>query len=173
MSDHGRRIRRQHRHSLGLPLRRAPTNPQAKILSGLNILTVLADKAPAYLQHVVDYGPASFVGPGWACVVVWYCDKGYHGYQTLTLFGVWAVGVGENATILLAAKSLQYRAAVFNPESYYALIARDFRTYYGDAGEPPPKEAAILQCAYDPLRRLELRRELADAIEQWLQDQQP
>ncbi|MDQ7026336.1 MAG: hypothetical protein Q9P44_12360 [Anaerolineae bacterium] len=44
----------------------APSNPQAHILSGLDVLRVLEDNAPKYLQDVLFYEPRSVVGQGWA-----------------------------------------------------------------------------------------------------------
>lgn len=171
MSDHRRRIRRQIRRKIGPPPTPSPTTHQGKILSGLNALSTLAEKVPLYMKQVVHYGPASFADDEWASVVTWYRDKGYNTYQQLTLFGVWAVGEDDDLQLLLATKSLRYSAPVYNAESYHALIPRGFRTHYGDDGSPPSADTIIAEWAYDPARRLALRREIAESIETWLRSQ--
>lgn len=169
MSDNRRRIRRQIKKAISWPQAAAnPTNPQARILSGLNVLRVLEDNATKYLHDVLHYGPNSFAGKGWASALIWYRDADYHSYRNLTLFGVWAVDESETTRLLLGTKTLEFSAPVYNAESYHALIKMGFKTYYGDDGSPPPTDDIIYETSFDPTRRLKLREEIATEIIQWL-----
>lgn len=169
MSDHRKQLRRQIRRATHWPqTRQQPANPLAVVLSGLDVLRVLEENTPKYLLDVLHYGPGSFAGDGWAAVLVWFRRKGYHQYQALTLFGVWAVPENEQTRLVLGTKPLQFSAPVYNAESYHQLIQQGFKTYYGDTGSPPTTDNIIFTADYDPTRRLALRQEVADAIVQWL-----
>jgi len=139
-------------------------NPQAYILAGLNVFAVLENQAPQYLHAVLWYGPRSFAARDWAAVLIWYRKKGYHNYQALTLFGIWARADLGRTGLCIGHKTLQYQAAIYNPESYHQLIKRGFTTYYADAGTPPDEDGILFQTLYEPTRRLALRRELASAM---------
>jgi hypothetical protein len=169
MSDHRKRIRHQIKKAIfWSPQETHSTNPQARVLAGLDVLTVLEENAPKYLQDVLHYGPASFAGRGWASALVWYRDKGYYTYRELTLFGVWVVEEADITQILLGTKPLQYSAPVYNASSYHHLIKNGFKTYYGDSGSPPPRDSIYYETPFDPTARLKLRQTLADEIIQWL-----
>jgi hypothetical protein len=169
MSDHRKNIRRQIKRAITWSKNEAPpTNPQARILSGLDVMRVLEENAYKYLHDILIYGPASFAGNGWAAVLIWYRDKGYHNYRELTLFGLWAVDDNGTTQLQLGTKSLQFSAPVYNAESYNTLIKRGFKTYYGDDGSPPPSENITFTITFDPTARLKLRQMLADEMIQWL-----
>lgn len=169
MSDHRKRIRRQIKKSINWQKPTVkPTNPQARILAGLNVLSVLDDNTAKYLRDVLHYGPSSFTGKGWAAALIWYRQKGYHGYQTLMLFGIWAVDADDTTRLLIATKPLKFSAPVYNAESYHALIRQSFKTYYADDGSPPSEDYIIYETTFDPTRRLKLREELATEMIQWL-----
>lgn len=145
-------------------------NQQSLILTSLNLLQALEDNAPKYLQNWLNYGPAAFVGEGWASYLVWYREKGYNNYQELWLFGAWAQQEDETTNILIGTKPLQFTAPVFNAESYNAIIKTTFKPYYKDNASPPAKEDIHFRAIYDDSRRLALRRELADALIQALRE---
>jgi hypothetical protein len=147
-----------------------PRNAQSLILSNLNLLQVLEDNAPKYLQNYLHYGPAAFVGEGWASCLVWYREKGYNNYQELWLFGAWAKQEEEATIILIGTKPLQFSAPVFNAESYNAIIKTSFKPYYNDKGSPPAEDDIQFRAIYEESRRLALRRELADSIVQALRE---
>lgn len=139
-------------------------NQQSLILASLNLLQALEDNAPKYLQNWLNYGPATFVGEGWASYLVWYREKGYNNYHELWLFGVWAQLENETTSILIGTKPLQFTAPVFNAESYNAIIKTTFKPYYKDNASPPAEDDICFRAVYDETRRLALRRELADAL---------
>jgi hypothetical protein len=145
-------------------------NQQSLILSSLNLLQVMEESAPKYLRNWLHYGPAAFVGEGWASYLVWYREKGYNNYQELFLFGVWARQEDESIAMLIGTKPLKFSAPVFNAESYNAIIKTTFKPYYNDKGNPPAEEDVHYRAVYDESRRLALRRELADAIVQALRE---
>jgi hypothetical protein len=169
MHDPRKRIRQQFKRATTWTERPShPTNPQARILAGLDVMRVLEENAPNYLQDVLHYGPSSFAGNGWAAALIWYRNKGYYTYRELTLFGVWAVADADTTKILLGTKPLQYNAPVYNPSAYFNLIQRGFKTYYGDDGRPPSATSITFETVFDPTARLKLRQTLADEIIEWL-----
>ena len=127
-------------------------------------MQVLADNVPQYLQTVLHYGPDSFIGKDYACVLVWYRRKGYQHYRELTLSGVWAIEAKETTDIIIGSKVLLYNATVYNAESYHAVIKQTFMPYYGDDTTPPGDKAIVYRTSFDVSRRLALRRELAEQL---------
>lgn len=168
MSDYRKQIRRHINRKIQTPTPKA-SNEQAVILSGLNVMQVLDDNAPKYLQTMLHYGPEPFIGTRWAAILVWYRKKGYQNYKDLTLFGVWALEENGQNQIIIGTKALIYNAAVYNPESYNAVIKQTFKPYYGDDASPPDESRILYRTIFDVTRRLALRRELADKLVHWLQ----
>ena len=168
MSNHRKDIRRKIRRTINKPQNQS--NEQAIILSGLNILQTLEENSYKYFQDVLHYGPSSFVGDNWAAALIWFRQKGYHEYKTITLFGVWAITEGDKTSLLMGTKHLNFTAPVFNPESYMQLIKHNFQTHYKDDGSPPPDDDITLRINYDAAKRLALRQEIKDAIIQWMRN---
>lgn len=168
MSDYRKHIRRQIRRRVSKAS--VKSNGQAIILSGLNALQILELEAPKYLDDVLHYGPASFVGNNWAAALIWFRRKGYHEYKELTLLGVWAISKGDESELLIGTKKLHYTAPVFNPESYMQLIKRNFQTHYKDDASPPLQDDSATRIKYETARRLALRQELKDALIQCLRN---
>lgn len=146
------------------------SNAQAIILAGLNIIQVLEDYAPQYLQSVLYYGPDSFIGKNYACVLVWHRQKGYQNYRELCLSGVWAIQADDKIDIIIGSKVLLFKASVYNAESYHALIKQTFKPYYGDDTSPLGESAIVYRTQFDITRRLALRRELAEEVQNWLKN---
>lgn len=145
-------------------------NAQARYLSGLNSLQILQDHAANYLAHYLCFGPWSFAGDSWASTLVWYRPKGYTGYKTLTLFGTWVVNDEDAMQVIIGKKPLVFAAVHFNPESYFAVIRRDFTPYYGDKGSPPTEQSDILwQQNVQDVDRLTMRQQVADQLIEQLQ----
>jgi hypothetical protein len=167
MSDFRKSIRK----ALNRPTPTAPrANLQSLVLTGLNLLQVLEENAPKYLQNWLHYGPSAFLGEGWAANLLWYREKGYNNYQELRLFGVWARKEEDATTLLIGTKPLQFTAPIFNAESYNAIIKTNFKPYYNDSAEPPAEDDIHFRTVYEESRRLALRRELADKIIQSLRE---
>lgn len=137
------------------------------MLSGLNTFEALETVADRGLSSFLWHGPRAFVGTGWAGVLVWFRERGFHTYRTLHLFGVWALAIpDEDATptdLVIGRRTLSYQAAIYNPESYFALIQRGFQTHYADRGNPPDlaNEGQIAwRMRYQAAQRLALRTEI-------------
>jgi hypothetical protein len=169
MNDYRKSIRRNIQRQIQKNPPKA-SNEQAIILSGLNIMQVLEDNAPKYLHTVLHYGPDSFIGEGWAVALVWYRRKGYQHYKELTLFGTWLLAKEDETAIIIGTKRLPFSAAVYNAESYNAVIKQTFKPYYGDEISPPSDSSIIYQTTFDLTHRLALRRELADKIILWMRE---
>lgn len=106
----------------------------------------------------------------WAGVVVWYKPKGYYGYDTLTLLGIWAVRDREGVTLGIGTKSLAFSGPYYNPESYHRHIQKRFDIYYQDDGSPP-LDPWRYSTPYDPTRRLAIRQELQAELARWAAEQ--
>ncbi len=110
----------------------------------------------------------------WVGTVMWHKPKGYQYYQTLDLLGVWALGSGRTARIVVSEKVLQFNAPVFNPESYYHHIKRKFDLHYsGNASPPIQDDAGILHydALYDEAQRLPMRTALESTLRKWVKAQ--
>ncbi len=145
-------------------------NEQAIILSGLDVLRVLDNHAPQYLHGVLHYGPDSFVGNQYAAALIWYRRKGYQDYRKLHLFGVWVAQSDDTTQLMIGSKSLMFTAAVYNPESYTAIMKKTFIPYYGNDLQPPDESNILFQTLFDVTRRIALRREIAEQLAYWFKN---
>jgi hypothetical protein len=142
---------------------RSPIDP-GSILDGLNAWDAL-DRARRQVSGSgpirLAFGPKPVAGPDYAGAVIWKRAPGYFGYKILTVIGIWCTRTADAAHILIGSKQLPYQAPFFDPEAYYAILRRDYRTYYADDGAPPVGGGILAQTTYDPAQRLMLRRWLA------------
>lgn len=142
----------------------AETDPLARILDDLNVLDTLETIRK---RSKLTYGPKVILSalPSRA-VVVWRRPAGYHGYKTLTLFGVWAY-LRDNAPIItIGAKQLPFSAPFYDADAYHKLIRQNYDLYYRDDNRPPAQPAFSVR--YDPDQRLELRETLDRELSKYL-----
>ena len=146
----------------------APQTPQDRMLDLVNAYDYLAAQTRDAFEHFLCYGPKILRQPAWSAVLVWYHRKGYHGYQTLHLLGIWA-HYRENAGLLSAGiRPLPYRAPVYDAGVYRVAIQSNFRIYYDDNGSPPGEDDRLLyQAQFNETERLEHRRALREALQRW------
>jgi hypothetical protein len=145
----------------------------ADVLDALNAAGLLADVARKRLP-ILCYGPRLFRGvqPAetgarvWAGAVLWHRPRGYYGYKTLSLLGIWALA-GAAPLVALAAKTLLYSAPVYNPESYQFQIKRRFDLHYEGDASPPVPALWRFSLSYDAAQRLAQRAALAEAVAAW------
>lgn len=117
------------------------------------------------------FGPKSVQGIApsiWAGVVVWCRGTGYYGYRQLDLIGIWARSESGAIQLMFGDKKLAYSAVSYEAEAYHRLIRTAFDIYYTDDGSPPAPQDCHFTTLFDPAQRLESRKQLKDAIEQWL-----
>lgn len=139
------------------------------VLDELNAFGFLEDYHWRHRPGIVCFGPKSFRGLGppiWVGAALWYKSSNYYEHQTLGLLGIWAIS-GAPVTVALGLKQLQFSAPYYNPEAVYHSLKRGFETYYTGDASPPPESAWRYHTAYDPARRLGIRRELEAALETW------
>ena len=76
-----------------------PQTPQDSALDLINAYDSLIPLTERSYDSILCYGPKSLRRSAWSAVVIWYQKKGYHGYQTLDLLGVWAhyAGIADHA----------------------------------------------------------------------------
>lgn len=173
MSDHNddryneilRRIQQRQQQAAG--------GPHQDVLSGvmdsLNALGFLEDYHWRHRQGIVCFGPKSFRGLGppiWVCAALWFKSSNYYEHETLGLLGIWAIS-GEPVTVAVGVKTLPFQAPYYSPEAVYHSLKRGFETYYAGDATPPPEADWRYHAAYDPARRLMIRRELEAVLEAW------
>ena len=145
-----------------------PRTPQDRVLDLLNAFDALADLALRDFERILCYGPQTFHGPAWAGVVIWYHSKGYHGYQTLRLLGVWAHYRDGEIILSIGIRPLPYRAPVYDPGVYRVAIQNDFRIYYDDDGQPPDDGDRLLyREPFKSKERLNQRQTLIELLQKW------
>ena len=163
------RKRIESRRPFGSPRADAkPSAPQDQVLNLLNAFDALAELAQRDFKRVLCYGPRALQGPAWSGVVIWYRRKGYHGYQTLRLLGVWAHYRAGELMLSIGIRSLPYRAPVYDPGVYRVAIQKNFRMYYDDDGHPPAKgDRTLYRAAFKSKKRLHHRQTLTDILRDW------
>lgn len=135
---------------------------RSHLLDGLNAADVLAAKQQSAAAGWLCFGPKAVHRAVYSAVMIWLRPVGYYHYRTLTLLGVW---MQQDRQLVIGTRTLAYTAAVYNPESYFKHIQRDFEIYYGRDLAPPSE--ALLRAAYQPAERLKLRQALQAQIESW------
>lgn len=142
-----------------------------KIADSLNLLDTLAKLSNKQYENIICHGPKALNYSNWSGVVLWYRPKGYYGYKTLTLLGAWVKQGEKDIKFVLGLRNLDYQAAVYNPEGYFASIRKGFKLFYKDNGHPPTKDDTILyQCTYEAKERLTIRQTLTKYLDQWQQN---
>ena len=142
--------------------------PHERVLDRINAFDSLAGLTRLSYAKNLCYGPKSVRGPAWSGVVVWSHRKGYHGYQTLNLFGVWAHYDGDDILLSIGDRRLPYRAPVYDAGVYRVAIQNNFKLYYHDAGGPPVEgDKFRFRCRYQERERLTHRRSLSEIVQQW------
>jgi hypothetical protein len=167
----GRIIAERRRRQQQLPQQAAQAR-LATALDNLNAASMLEERQRRVPSSLLCYGPKALRGSApvnWAAAVIWYRRAGHHHYKTLSLLGIWALQDGNNggAQIIVGTRALAFTGAFYNPESYFYHLPRGFETYYGREAGPPPGATRLLDTAYDPGRRLQLRREIEAALLAW------
>lgn len=157
------KIRRAHDEA---PLR-AIQAELAAILDGLNALGDLDQLREAGLSKFLSGGPLVVQGTQpepWVGAAIWQRAPGYFGYRTLTLYGIWALRIGEETQLQTGVRRLAYALDFFEADAYHKRIRREFALYYADDGGPPDEANAAWSAVYTPESRLALRADAAAAI---------
>ncbi len=145
-----------------------PPTPHERALDRINAVDALAPLARRDYRHALCYGPKSLRGPAWSAALVWYHHKGYYGYQTLYLPGVWAHYDEGRMLLSIAERQLPYRAPVYDAGVYRVAIRNNFSLYYGDPGGPPDGGDNLLhRCRFQESERLKHRRRLRKIVAGW------
>ncbi len=145
-----------------------PRTPHERVLDRINAYDCLADLPRGDYQHWLCYGPTPTRGSAWSGVVVWAHRKGYHGYQTLTLLGVWAHYAADEILLSIGSRHLPYSAAIYDAGVYRVAIRNNFRLYYDDRGGPPDDGSSLLfRGGYSDGERLQFRQSLRGYVRQW------
>ena len=145
-----------------------PRAPHDQVLDLLNAYDALAELTQRDFDPILVYGPRTVRGRAWSGVVIWYHKRGYHGYQTLHLLGVWAHYRAGDIVLSIGLRSLPYRAPVYDPGVYRVAIQNNFSIYYDDDGQPPDEGDRILyRATFKAKERLNHRQTLAELLQEW------
>ena len=142
----------------------------SRVLDALNAFGLLDEIQRHPPASLLCFGPRDVSGghdPAWYGSVVWFRRVNYHSYETLLLLGIWAAGNPASPQIIAGTRILTYNGQPYNPEAYFHHLQHDFQAYYGSSPSPAAPAARIYERVYSPSARLEMRRELEQAIIQW------
>ncbi|MCY4017920.1 MAG: hypothetical protein OXG39_00785 [Chloroflexi bacterium] len=143
-------------------------SPHDRALDMVNAYDSFARLTQETYPNILCHGPKALHGKAWSGVVVWYHLKGYHGYQRLELFGVWAQHADKGLLLSVGIRKLSYRAPIFDAGVYRVAIENGFQLYYEDDGHPPGGEDQLLyQSTFDMKERLAHRQALSDILMEW------
>jgi len=150
------------------PPNEKPRTPHDLALDLVNAFDALAEIAQRQYAKILCYGPLALPGPAWSAALIWYHDRGYHGYQTLRLLGLWAHYHDGQIMLSAGIRQLPYRAPVYDPGVYRVAIQNGFKLYYEDDGQPPAENDRLLYRApFELKERLKHRQALAQILKQW------
>ncbi|MCY3780905.1 MAG: hypothetical protein OXG78_11395 [Chloroflexi bacterium] len=145
-----------------------PLTPHERVLNLINAYDCLAELSREGYAQWLCHGPKSLRGSAWAGVVAWAHRKGYHGYQSLNLHGVWAHYVDDEIRLSIGIRTLPYNAPVYDAGVYRVAIQSNFRIYYDDSGRPPyGEEPRLYGRAFKEEERLQHRQALIEIVKQW------
>ncbi|MCY4063732.1 MAG: hypothetical protein OXG53_15285 [Chloroflexi bacterium] len=148
-----------------------PRTPHDRVLDLLNAYDALAELVQREFERILCYGPATVRGRAWSGVVIWYHSKGYHGYQTLRLLGVWAHYRENEIMLSIGIRKLPYRAPVYDPGVYRVAIQNNFRIYYDDDGHAPEAgDSRLYRAPFRSRERLEHRQAVTDVLQSWMSE---
>lgn len=146
-----------------------------RILDELDAFGVLNRFQRKSTDNLLCFGPKVVTSPlnaidTWAGIVVWYRPSGYHNYHRLTLLGIWVCGDLAAPQIVMGLRTLRYNEQPYNPESYFYHLQRDFSMYYGNDSGPPDAANIRMTTDYNNARRIEIRQQIASAVNNWERD---
>lgn len=148
-----------------------PATLHDRVLDMVNAYDSFARLTQYTYAGIQCHGPKALRGSAWSGVVVWYHPKGYHGYQELSMFGIWAHHAANELMLTIGERKLPYRAPIFDAGVYRVAIENGFHLYYEDDGHPPDADDQLLyQAPFDAAERLSHRQALADVLMEWRQD---
>ena len=148
-----------------------PATPHDQALDLVNAYDSLDRLASRDYPRVLCHGPKTLRRSAWSGVVMWYRDKGYHGYQLLRLLGIWARYKDGDIWLALGLRELKYRAPIFDAGVYKVAIANNFQLYYHDDGRPPtPDERILFEARFALPERLRIRDGLGDSLMAWARE---
>lgn len=135
-----------------------------KTLDLLNVADVLY-RLKAHVPRAYHVGGVRTHATGdGANSLIWLYRAAFQQHQTIWLMGVW---VKESCHVYIGYKSLSYAAPIFNPESYYRLMPKDYHAYYPDTPHPPATAQVIEFILED---RLALRQQVETILRATLQE---
>ena len=150
------------------PKKAEPSRPHDRALDLVNAHDALADLAEREYPRILCHGPRTLRGAAWSGVLIWYHRKGYHGYQRLTLLGVWAQSSGSDIMLSAGLRELPYRAPVYDAGVYRVAITKGFDLYYQDKGQPPGEDDSLLfRARFTAGDRLALRDKVQAIADDW------
>lgn len=148
-----------------------PRRLHDRALDLMNAFDAFAELSQRKFSNILCYGPKAVRRPAWSGVVIWYHCKGYHGYQTMHLLGVWAHYREGEMMLSIGIRQLSYRAPVYDPGVYRVAIQNNFRIYYDDDGHPPGEDDSLLfQTTFVIKERLKLRQTLVEILQKWREE---
>lgn len=148
-----------------------PKSSYDMILDYVNAFDTLSRIPMKKYDSILCYGPQVIRKVSWSGVVVWYRQKGYHGYRTLYVLGVWSHTIDTDIILTIGIRALPYKQEIYTAEGYHASIRKEFQIFYEDDGHPPTEQDTILfQQVYEQKERLTLRQTLEATLKQWQSD---
>lgn len=142
--------------------------PHGRALDMVNAYDSFARLTQGAYANILCHGPKALHGNAWSGVLVWYRQKGYHGYRKLELLGVWAHHAEKRLLLSVGIRTLSYRAPIYDAGVYRVAIENGFHLYYDDDGGPPGADDQLLyQSAFDAKERLAHRKALTEILLEW------
>ena len=155
----------------GKPRDDKPQTPHDRALDLINAYDSLASLTSRSYPDILCHGPKALRRSAWSAVVIWYHQKGYHGYQQLDLLGVWAHYQETDILLTIGDRRLPYRAPVYDAGVYHVAIQNGFTLYYEDDGHAPSSaDTTLYRAIFNPRDRLKHRQALTEILDDWTRE---
>ena len=140
----------------------------ADALNALNAAGILAETQRKFTTSYLCYGPKTVRDDSetpYLGSVIWCRPTGYYHYETLTIFGIWAIPAEDHTQILMGTRCLEFCLPFYQPEQYHYDLRKDFAKFYGK--ETPPPEQPLHTLAYQSDSRIDQRFLVQTLVERW------
>lgn len=148
---------------------RLASDASTQVLDEVGAIYLLETHLQGAIRGWYGYGPKVIQhDPDWIAAVAWWRRRSFHSYESIKLLGIWSLQREPDSPayeLILGERNWAYKGMFHNPESLHMQLKKDYRIYY--VGEDSPPKQPLLRIIYAARQRLNIRLQLADAIQRW------
>lgn len=148
---------------------RSASDASTRVLDEVGAFYLLETYLHGAIRGWYGYGPKVIQhDPEWIAALAWWRRRSFHSYESIKLLGIWSLQLKQDGSayeLILGERNWAYKGMFHNPESLHMQLKKDYRIYY--VGEDSPPKQSLVRITYVASQRLNIRLQLADAIQRW------